>query len=65
MTSENLSWWLTPEQDRALYRELLPVRPSAAFHDPGDGPSVVLMQLEREQALWAAAHDSGEEAGAA
>ena len=49
MNTEGLSWWLTPEQDRALYRELLPVRPSATLHDPDDGPSFLLMQLEREQ----------------
>lgn len=49
---------MNPYRDDPLYRELIPTRPTPP--DPyrmEDGPSFLLMQLEREQALWAAAHE--------
>jgi hypothetical protein len=46
--------WLSPEQDRALYRELLNVRPTT-FRGCSDGPTAAWMALERERVLWALA----------
>ena len=64
MKAAQRSPWLPDDIDAALYLELVPIRPSPALHDREAGPSALLMQLERERALWdAASHD--DEKGAA
>lgn len=65
MRAAERSPWLPADLDAALYLELIPVRPSPALHDREDGPSFLLMQLERERALWDAASHDTDEVGAA
>lgn len=53
---------MNPYRDDALYRELIHLRPTPPAVDAcSNGPSLLLMQLERERDLWLWSQEQDEE----